>query len=406
MGLRSRAATAAVNVVNATSRLTGRGSGTVAGGRVGLRIDPGLLEHLAQGRRVALVSGTNGKTTTTALLAATLGGPEALATNATGSNMPAGHIAALVTRRRSSMAVLEVDEGYLDQVIGATNPEVVVLLNLSRDQLDRMSEVRMVAERWRRALAQAPATTVVANADDPLIVFAASAAPSVCWVSGGLRWREDATGCPSCGGHIRFDDHGGWRCDACELERPQPRWWLEGDVVKGPDVSQELRLALPGRFNVENATMAFAAASAMGVPAPSIASAMAEVVDVAGRFVIKTVGSTPVRLMLAKNPAGWSARLELVAEGTAPTVVSINSRTADGADPSWLFDVDFTKLAGRRVVATGDRFRDLSVRLHYAGVPYDHREDAREAVDLAGSDGVRVDVIGNYTAFRDLLEST
>ena len=404
MGPRARVATIAVRVVNTASRVAGRGSGTVAGGSIGLRIDPDLLGALSAGRRVALVTGTNGKTTTTALLAAALGGPGAVATNATGSNMPAGHAAALAERRDASLVVLEVDEGYLDQVVEATKPEVVVLLNLSRDQLDRMSEVRMVAERWRRALGTATQTTVVANADDPLIVFAAGSAPSVRWVAGGLRWRDDATGCPSCGGHIQFETDGAWRCDACALARPEPQWWLDGDVVRGPEVHEELHLALPGRFNVENATVAFAAASLMGVRSSAIAAAMAGVVDVAGRFVIKTVGSTQVRLMLAKNPAGWSALLELVAEGTAPTVVSINSRIADGADPSWLFDVDFSPLVGREVVATGDRYRDLSVRLRYGSVPHVDQRDPRDAVALAGAAGQRVDVIGNYTAFRELLE--
>lgn len=377
----------------------------MAGGRVGLLLDPNLLASLGAGKRVALVSGTNGKTTTTALLAAAAGANGTLvATNHTGSNMPAGHVAALVGQSETEIAVLEVDEAYVAQVAMATKPAVIVLLNLSRDQLDRMSEVRMVAERWRGSLAELPATTVVANADDPLIVYAARDASNVVWVAGGLRWREDATGCPACGAHISFDAQGGWTCADCDLARPAVAWRLVDDLIEGPDGAVPIALSLPGRFNVENAVLAVAAAAALDVTAVQSAAAMSLVTDVAGRFVQRTIGEVRVRLMLAKNPAGWSALLDLVVDEEAPVVVSINARTADGADPSWLYDVDFGLLAGRPVVATGDRWRDLSVRLRYAEVAHRCESDPGDAVALAGADGRRVEFIGNYTAFRDLLE--
>ena len=372
---------------------------------MGLLLDPELMVSLGAGKRVALVSGTNGKTTTTALLAAAAGvGGAVVATNHTGSNMPAGHVAALVGQSDAEVAVLEVDEAYVAQVAKATKPAVVVLLNLSRDQLDRMSEVRMVAERWRSSLAALPATTIVANADDPLIVFAARDASRVVWVAGGLRWRQDATGCPACGGHIRFDAQGGWTCADCDLARPVVAWKLVDDLIEGPDGSVPIALSLPGRFNVENAVLAVAAAAVLGVDALQSAAAMSSVTDVAGRFVQRTIGDVPVRLMLAKNPAGWSALLDLVTDEEVPVVVSINARTADGADPSWLYDVDFGLLAGRPIVATGDRWRDLSVRLRYAEVEHRCESNPGVAVALAGENGQRVEFIGNYTAFRDLLE--
>src|SRR5271154_2613026 len=144
--LRDAVATGAVRTVNRLSRLTSRGSGTVIGGRVGLVIAPDLLKKLARGRDIVLVSGTNGKTTTTAMIAAGWG--EGTTTNATGSNMPEGHVAALA-ESKSPHVVLEVDEAWLGDVTRATKPRVVTLLNLSRDQLDRANEVRRLAERWR-----------------------------------------------------------------------------------------------------------------------------------------------------------------------------------------------------------------------------------------------------------------
>jgi UDP-N-acetylmuramyl tripeptide synthase len=407
--VRAQLASATTRAVNATSRRLGRGQGTVAGGRAGLRLDPRLLEHLSAGRQVALVTGTNGKTTTTRLLTVGLGvDGDAVVSNETGSNMPPGHVAALVGTQ-AHRAVLETDEVYLPRVITATAASTVLLLNLSRDQLDRTNEVRMIAGSWRAALAAAPHTHVVANADDPLVVWGAGAARDVHWVGAGLRWQHDAVGCPSCEGRITFTESG-WSCASCAFARPEP----EATLVAGADGSARaewadgraapVRLSLPGRFNQANALMAAVAAEAMGVDALEALAAMASVQEVAGRFTVRTFGEVRARLMLAKNPAGWDELLDLVADADAPLVVSINARIADGADPSWLWDVPYERLSGRTVVATGDRFRDLSVRLHYGGVRHRTEPDPVKAVTQAAAEsGGVVDVIGNYTAFHDLL---
>ena len=407
--MRPQFASATTRVVNATSRRLGRGQGTVAGGRAGLRLDPRLLEHLTAGRQVALVTGTNGKTTTTRLLTVGLGATgDAVVSNETGSNMPPGHVAALAGTK-ARRAVLETDEVYLPRVLTATAASTVLLLNLSRDQLDRTNEVRMIAGSWRAALAAAPRTHVVANADDPLVVWGAGVARDAHWVGAGLRWQHDAVGCPSCEGRITFTEDG-WSSASCGFARPEP----EATLVVADDGAARaewtngrrvpLRLSLPGRFNQSNALMAAVAAEASGVDALAALAAMEGVQEVAGRFTVRSFGEVRARLMLAKNPAGWGELLDLVADSDAPLVVSINARVADGADPSWLWDVPYERLAGHAVVATGDRYRDLSVRLHYAGVRHTTEPEPVVAVTraAAGSTDV-VDVIGNYTAFYDLL---
>jgi UDP-N-acetylmuramyl tripeptide synthase len=408
--VRARVAARATVAVNAVSRRFGLGSGTVIGGRVGLGVDHDLVRRLSAGRRVVLVSGTNGKTTTTRLLATALEGLGPVASNDTGANMPAGHAAALSTRRRAPLAVLEVDEGYVGQALEETAPEVVVLLNLSRDQLDRTNEVRATASRWREAFAAHSPRTVVANADDPLVVWGASSAPAVVWVAAGLRWTADASGCPSCEGHITFDADG-WRC-TCGFVRPRPDVVLDpGDDAStatfGDGRAVAVAPGMPGRFNRANALMAAVAAEAMGVELADALAAMAGLREVAGRFSVRTVDGVPTRLLLAKNPAGWSELLELVAGDGANLVVGINARVADGRDPSWLWDVPFERLRGRAVIATGERFRDLSVRLHYAEVAHEVEPDPmlalRRARDDAGPGGT-VDLIGNYTAFHDVLQ--
>src|SRR5439155_1380929 len=172
---RTRLAARAGLAVAYGSRLAGHG-GSVLGGRVTLALDARALPRLSEGRTIALVSGTNGKTTTTGLLAAALGTGGSVVTNDSGANLPYGLVAALTADLAAGTAVLEVGEGALPPVVAATRPAVVVLLNLSRDQLDRYGEVRMIAARWRGALADAPGAHVVANADDPIMVWAARAA--------------------------------------------------------------------------------------------------------------------------------------------------------------------------------------------------------------------------------------
>jgi UDP-N-acetylmuramyl tripeptide synthase len=149
--------------------------------------------------------------------------------------------------------------------------------------------------------------------------------------------------------------------------------------------------------------MAIAAAATMGVDPRVSAAAVAGVSEVDGRYRRVRHRDHDVRLLLAKNPAGWRESLDLATESEADAhVLSINARTADGTDPSWLWDVDFTGLTGRRVAVIGDRAADLSVRLLYAGVPHTVHAGLDGALAALPDDPV-VDVHATYTAFRDLL---
>jgi UDP-N-acetylmuramyl tripeptide synthase len=405
LGPRGQIAVASGRAVAAASRLTHLGSGSVIGGRVSLAIDRHLLRRLTIGREVALVSATNGKTTTTRLLSAALAADRPVVSNTLGANMPPGHVAALGRADRRATAVLEVDERWLGKVMAESSPSTVVLLNLSRDQLDRSHEVRDLAARWRAALVATPPARVVANADDPLVAWAAMGAPRAVWVAAGASWRADAVGCPACGGRLTFgDDHEvPWRCLDCSLTRPPVDVELDGQHVRWTDGrAVELHLGLPGRVNRMNASMALAAAATMGADPARAAEALADVTDVAGRYRTARVGSTELRLLLAKNPAGWVEALDMLAPPPQPVIVSINARIADGHDPSWLWDVPFERLAGRFVVATGQRRLDLAVRLRYAGVEHVVAHTIDEAVRAC--DAPHVDVAANYTAFQEYLE--
>jgi UDP-N-acetylmuramyl tripeptide synthase len=399
--LRARLATTIGGAAGKMSRLAGRGDGSVIGGVIGLRVEPGLLALLAKGRQVVLVTGTNGKTTTTRLVTAALGAlGQEIASNAFGANMEAGLAAALGRAPDATMAVLEVDEKYLPAVLAATQARVVALLNLSRDQMDRAAEIWLVARRWREALAAAPNCRVVANADDPLIAWAAGAAPDVIWVAAGQRWHEDSWCCPQCGSHLSRDELG-WRCGECGFARPPARWVLDGSsVIDSAGRMHDLELSLPGQANRANAVVALAVSEVFGVDPGQALAGLRDVTSVAGRYSLVERRGRQVRLLLAKNPAGWLEAFDVLDAPPVPVLLSVNAREPDGRDTSWLWDVDYRVLRGRPVFVTGERRLDLAVRLEADLVPFELAEGVDETVDQVSSG--RLDVIANYTAFQQI----
>jgi UDP-N-acetylmuramyl tripeptide synthase len=365
-------------VARAVSRRLRLGAGGVIGGRVILALAPGALSRLAEGRRVVLVSGTNGKTTTAHLIAAALRSTGPVAHNDTGANMPDGLVAALAADRSAPFAVLEVDELYLGAITDAVRPDVLVLLNLTRDQLDRGFEVQAVADSVSAAVVRSPGAVVVANGDDPLVVGAVGAAPRVVWVGAGAEWQADA-----------LDG----------TTPPTMAWSVREGAVLGPEGVTPVQLRLPGRFNLGNAAMALATVAALGVPPATAAAAISGVTSIAGRYSIVERGSRTLRLLLAKNPAGWSELLPLLADAPAVLLV-INAQDADGRDTSWLWDVPFEQLAAACVVASGERAADVGLRLSYAEIEHATEPDPLAALDLMPPGEVQV--VANYTAFRGL----
>ncbi|MFN8080566.1 MAG: MurT ligase domain-containing protein [Kineosporiaceae bacterium] len=397
---RTRLALNAGRLAGGLSRRLGRGSGVVVRGRVVLAIDPDALQVLATGRRSVVVTGTNGKSTTTRLVAAALGG--AVATNSTGANMAPGIVSAL-DDSDAPLAVLEADELHVPSVMRQTHPDVVITLNLTRDQLDRTHEVSRTAQVWSRAFTAEPGVIVVANAADPHVADAAFAGRPI-WVDPGLRWTEDASVCPRCGAVLHWSqpteaELSRWSC-GCGFAMPTPDYVLTPDGVRLPDGgSLPFTVRLPGDVNRGNAIFAIAAAVALGVPAETAASRVGEVEVVDGRYATLALGGRSAPLLLAKNPAGWAAALSMIPDD-AVMAIGINARIADGTDTSWLWDVPFERLAGRVVGATGDRRDDLAVRLHYAGATPIVEPDLMRLAGLLPP-GPMV-VAANYTAFREM----
>lgn len=403
VSLRVAGAVAAGKAVAHTSRWLRLGGGTVLPGRVARWILPQALERLAQGlERLVVVSGTNGKTTTARLVARLLEvAGVSTVHNRAGANLPAGLVASLVMasdlrgRPRGRAGVFEVDEAALPSVLGVLRPQVVVLTNLFRDQLDRYAEVDRVADRWRQALGELPSAVVCYNADDPQVAEVAQAAPvrlafGIDDRSAGRAALEEAADvrhCYRCGVAYRYSvvflSHAGhYHCPSCGWSRPTPevraeRLRVEGtsgfeaEVAWGADCLV-VRSRLPGLYNVYNLLAAAAAARALAAPAGALRAAAESLVPAFGRGERVVWEGVSLQILLVKNPAGFNEILRLVIpQQPRALLVAIHDRTADGRDVSWLWDVEFERLRGldAHVTVTGIRAEDMALRLKYAGWP-------------------------------------
>ncbi|OMC51489.1 UDP-N-acetylmuramyl peptide synthase [Mycobacterium sp. IS-2888] len=397
---RARLALAAGASARWASRVTGRGAGAMIGGLVAMTLDRSILRQLGAGRRTVVVTGTNGKSTTTRMTVAALGTLGAVATNAEGANMDAGLIAALAANRDAPLAVLEVDEMHVPHVSDAVEPSVIVLLNLSRDQLDRVGEINVIERTLRAGLARHPRAVVVANCDDVLMTSAAYDSPNVVWVAAGGAWANDSVSCPR-SGEVIVRERGHWYSTGADFKRPSPQWWFDDETLYGPDgLALPMRLTLPGAVNRGNAAQAVAAAVALGADPAQAVAAVAAVDEVAGRYRTVRVGAHDARILLAKNPAGWQEALSMVDKHAAGVVIAVNGQVPDGEDLSWLWDVRFEHFEDTQVVAAGERGTDLAVRLGYASVDHTLVHDTVAAI--ASCPPGRVEVVANYTAFLQL----
>ena len=430
--------TAAARLVGSVSRLAGRGGGTTLPGKLLWKLDPSAVDALAARlpAGTALVSATNGKTTTTAMAAAILGPTHRLAWNNAGANLASGVASTLLAARDAELGLLEVDEFALPEVMLRTRPRVVALGNLFRDQLDRYGELEHIAERWRTAVAGLPdETTLVANADDPLVAELAVGRERALryglddprLARPALQHAADSKYCVHCGAPYTYEaayvGHlGAYRCPSCGHARPAldvaaRRVELDGlegasfDLVTAQG-SERVHLPVPGLYNVYNALAASCVGIALGADLPGIAAALRGFRAAFGRFERVDAGDRRAIVLLIKNPAGANEAVRTLVEGGVPPtlVVALNDAIADGRDVSWIWDVDFEPLleAARRVVVTGERAAELALRFTYAGLDAADLElvpDLTHALDrgleLAGPGG-QVAVLPTYTAMLRL----
>jgi UDP-N-acetylmuramyl tripeptide synthase len=384
--------------VGRLSRLARAGGGTTLPGKLLTAVDRDAVDALAGrlDRGSALVSATNGKTTTCALAASILAPHVRLARNAAGANLMSGVASTLLAARDAELGLFEVDEAALPEVARRLRPRAVSLGNLFRDQLDRYGELEIVAERWRAMIPQLPADSVLAvNADDPLVGDLASAhARSVTFgvddpahARPALQHAADSKYCLRCGtpyeyaaayvGHL-----GDYRCPKCGHARPPLDVAAREIELRGtegasfdlvtPEGTRRVELGLPGLYNVYNALAAAALTRALGIAFDDIAAGLARAQPAFGRFERIRLGDRTLLLLLIKNPAGANEALRTVVSAGAPTLalVALNDAIADGRDVSWIWDVDFELLGAglEGLIASGDRAAELALRFKYGGL--------------------------------------
>jgi UDP-N-acetylmuramyl tripeptide synthase len=420
------------------SRLAARGGGTTLPGKILATLDPSAVGVLAARlpRGCALVTGTNGKTTTSAMVAEILGSQVRLAHNRSGANLVSGVASTLLETNGAELGLFEVDEAAFPDIARRTAPRAVLLGNLFRDQLDRYGELEMVADRWRGAIAALdPAATVVANADDPLVASIAGGRPAALRFGlddptvarERLPHAADSKYCVACGTPYDYDaaymGHlGAYRCPSCGLARPAldvaarsiSLDGLDGSSfdLTAPDGTRRVELGLPGLYNVYNALAASSLALALGASLDDVAAGLGRFQAVFGRFERIPVGDRGVLLLLVKNPAGANEAVRTLVDGGPPSlaVVALNDEIADGRDVSWIWDVDFEPLAEglETLVATGSRAQELALRFAYGGVPRDRIEvvpDLERALDRGLAltpPGGELAVLPTYTAMLAL----
>jgi UDP-N-acetylmuramyl tripeptide synthase len=348
-----------------------------------------------------LISATNGKTTTTAMVAEILRPSLRVAHNNSGANLVSGVASTLLHADGADLGLFEVDEGALPEVARRVRPKAVLLGNLFRDQLDRYGELELVAARWRAAVAELPAAQLVLNGDDPQVGDLAR-------VHGGarlfgvddprlarpaLQHAADSKYCLRCGtpydyaaayvGHL-----GDYTCPNCGHTRPTldvvardiELQGLDGAsfTLHAPEGEARVQLALPGLYNVYNALGAASLALALGVPLDQVTTGLERFSAAFGRFERIAIGDRGLLILLIKNPAGANEVIRTLVEGstTRVAVVALNDEIADGRDVSWIWDVDFEPLLESldTLVATGARAAELALRFAYAGLPRDRIE--------------------------------
>jgi UDP-N-acetylmuramyl tripeptide synthase len=424
------------------SRLVGAGGGTTVPGKLLWKLDPGAVDRLAARlpSGSALISATNGKTTTAAMIRRILEPSVRLAHNSSGANLVSGVASTLLASRDAELGLFEVDEAALPEVARRLHPRAVLLGNLFRDQLDRYGELELVAQRWRETVRELPAgAALVVNGDDPQVGDLASERPGSTifglddrrHASAQLQHAADSKWCVRCGtpyeyaavyiGHL-----GDYRCPACGHARPPLDVRAREIELHGlertsfelvtPEGTRKIELGVPGLYNVYNALAAASLARALEAPLDAIQGGLRGFSAAFGRFERIAIGERSLLVLLIKNPAGANEVVRTLVAGGRPRVllVALNDEIADGRDVSWIWDVDFEPLLEGlgRLVASGERAAELALRFKYAGLPAEAIEVVPlldEALDRgleltsAGEELVALPTYTAMLALRDLV---
>ncbi len=416
----------AVKILTIAGKIMGKKS-TSGPGEIALKICPDLIEKLAGNveKEIIVTCGTNGKTTTNNLLytALTKGGYEVVCNNL-GANMIGGIATAFASKCNifgkftADYACLEIDEASATKVFDKIKPDVMVITNMFRDQLDRYGETQQTMELLNKAIEKAEGVTLVLNGDDPLTVsFGENRNAKYFGISEQVLKQEENSGegkfCIKCGSpmkynYVHYSQLGDYFCDECGNKRPEIDY-----EAKEIDLTESLKFQINGKhidlnyrgfYNIYNILAVFSVMEIIGVDTKHFNGLMSDYKPQIGRMEEFDLGK-PVILNLAKNPAGFNQAIETVMQDTRKkdVIIAINDKPGDGIDVSWLWDVDFEKIGEaqlNKLYTTGIRVYDLALRFKYSGMEPDLiTGDMRKAIeDAIKTDAEVCYVLVNYTA--------
>ena len=437
-GLRLAVASALARLAGLILRIGGSG-GTSAPGKILLALAPAAISERSAKleRGCVVISATNGKTTTSAIVAEIMRADGAkLVHNRAGANM-AGGIAATLNDQRGDFGLFEVDEFWLPSLVEQLAPRSVLLSNLFRDQLDRYGELDQIVDRWREVVGADRARRIVLNADDPLVASLGGEASEPIYFGIEDRGVGNATAqhaseqacCPICGAQFSYSVYfvghlGHYSCPQGHFQRPTPEVSASEIVLSGLNGSSftlaigsdsfAIQLAMPGLYNVYNAVSAAALAFSIGVDNDIILAGIGAASPAFGRAESLQIEGRECSILLIKNPAGTNEVLRTLAsdQESHDLLLVLNDQIADGRDISWIWDADFEQIVGSDglIVCSGNRSVELALRLKYAGVTGDRitilPELAGALSAALGGSANRVVILPTYTAMlevRDLL---
>ena len=441
MKLRTMIAIIACKMTRFILRVTGHG-GTNLPGKVAVKLYPTLLNQLAQHVTTIIVTGTNGKTTTSRMVEQCLKDANlSYFANKSGANLLTGITAEFAVhatntgKSKYTHALIECDEAAFKQVSRYVDAKFVVVTNVFRDQLDRYGELSTTLTSIGIGIDHSPSAIVCLNADDSLSVSLAGRIKNKIIYYGvdteiyqdRVEEVSDAPYCIQCGHEYTYDyvtyGHlGSYRCEACGYSRPQPEVAVTQLLQTTPDSSlvemklgtqkYQIKINLPGGYNIYNAAACAAVGSALGLSPELVVKALGHFGGGFGRMEKFTIEGVDIRMILIKNPAGCNQVLNFLSNNEIPSlfVVALNDKTADGTDISWIWDVDFEKLiAGSRriteVIVTGIRADDMALRFKYTGIqPQKLRiiKDYDQLLQEMLEQEAPVYIMPTYTAMLDL----
>ncbi len=408
-------------IVSRALRVLRQSAGSTWPGELALRVYPNILSALQKRVKqgIIVVAGTNGKTTTSLMIAGILkntGGT--VLHNQSGANLLNGIVSTFFhSWKRVDWAIFEVDENALPNVLSTIHPKALVLLNVFRDQLDRYGEVDTIASNWRSALLKLQGrTTIVANGDDPAIVaITENLKLSVVYIGledpvyyiPKMQHATDAIYCPKCGsrltfGGVYFSHLGKWACGSCGFTHP--------DILLS---AKSYISPLEGVYNIYNTLAAAAVGEIVHQEAGMIQKSLDEFSPAFGRMEEVRYHDVPFRILLSKNPTGFneSLRTVLSSKTRGPMMLLLNDRLPDGRDVSWIWDVDFEQLQTYAFpfIVSGDRAYDMAVRMHYALGEKNHAMECDDNVLSAlrkvmthTKKGETVWILATYSAMLDV----